>query len=100
MRSGGKKAWALLLPKSLRDDCFTICYAVKPWHDALYYSRISTAQLARFLKRHRPGPILDALEAHSGDFAHVNWDLGFDFAADRPRAESISINKIGIYGVL
>jgi hypothetical protein len=95
-RSGGKKCWPILLPRHLR-DCYTICYAVKPTHDGLYYSRISTLQLRTFLARHGKEDVAQVLEAHANDFAHVAWDLGFDFAA-APGAETLSIPKLAIHG--
>jgi hypothetical protein len=97
-RSGTRSAWRTLLPRYLR-ECFTICYAVKPKSDALYYARIDSGQLGRFLERHRPGALSAALRAHADDFAHLSWDLGFDFAA-APSAETMVIHKLGVHGVL
>ena len=96
-RSGSKSCWSTLLPKYLR-ECYTICYAVKPRHDSLYYSRIRTAQLARFLRRHGHAPLATLLTEHERDFAHLVWDLGFDFAA-APGAAHLSIDKLGIHGI-
>lgn len=96
-RSGGKACWSTLLPKYLR-ECHTICYAVKPRHDSLYYSRIRTGQLARFLKRHGHAPLAALLAEHERDFVHLVWDLGFDFSA-APSDERIAIDKVGIHGI-
>ncbi|MEQ9319059.1 MAG: hypothetical protein RIF41_07855 [Polyangiaceae bacterium] len=96
-RSGAKPCWSVLLPKYLR-ECHTICYAVKPRHDSLYYSRIRTGQLARFLSRHGHAPLAALLREHERDFAHLVWDLGFDFCA-APSAESLTIDKLGIHGI-
>jgi len=98
-RTGTKQAWGTLLPRYLREDCTTICYAVKPRSDSVYYSRIGTPALARFLERHLPGPVAQALRAHDDDFAHVGWDLGFDYCA-RPSDARVALPKIGIYSVL
>jgi hypothetical protein len=98
-RSGGRACWSTLLPKDLR-ECFTICYAVKPTHDALYYSRITSAVLARFLREHGPArarPLAQTLAEHDADFAHLSWDLGFDFCA-APSAKTMSIRKVGLHG--
>jgi hypothetical protein len=97
-RTGGKKCWPTLMPAALR-DCFTICYAVKPEWDGLYYSRISSAQLIPFLDRHGKKDVADVLRAHDDDFAHVSWDLGFDFSA-APGATSVAIEKLAIHGVV
>jgi hypothetical protein len=97
-RSGGKRCWPVLLPAALR-DCFTICYAVKPEWDGLYYSRISTTQLIPFLSRHGQGDLAALLHAHADDFAHVSWDLGFDFRAP-PGADEIAIPKLAVHAVI
>ncbi len=98
-RSGAKPCWGKLMPAHLR-SCFTICYAVKPQADGLYFSRIGTEQLVPFLEAHRPGPLLALLRHHEDDFAHQRWDLGFDFATDSPASDAVSIDKIAIHGVL
>jgi hypothetical protein len=96
-RSGDKTCWSTLLPKYLR-ECFTICYAVKPRSDSLYYSRVSTAQLARFVATQRP-ELQQLLLSHEGDLEHLSWDIGFDFAA-ASSASSLTIEKFGVHGVL
>lgn len=99
-RAGGRAAWGGLLPRWLRDDCFTVCYAVKPRADGLYYARIGTEALARFLGRHGHPDLAGLLSHHRADFAALRWDLGFDFAAASPSATSLSIDKIAIHGVV
>ena len=96
-RSGQKSCWGTLLPKYLR-ECFTLCYAVKPCHDGLYYSRIRTGQLARFLRRHGHAPLAALPAHHEAHLAHLVCDLGFDFAA-APSATSLTIDKLGIHGI-
>jgi hypothetical protein len=96
-RAGAKPCWGTLLPRYLR-DCFTICVAVKPRADGLYFSRIGSAQLARFLRGHHP-PIASVLEAHAAELAPLRWDLGFDYAAPGKSATHVAIDKIGIHGV-
>jgi hypothetical protein len=87
------KSWRKrLFPPELR-ECFTICYAVKPRSDALYFSRLSTAQLSAFLRNRRPGALVALLEEHHDDLAHLVWDVGFDFNAE-------GLHKLGIHGVL
>ena len=93
-RSGGKRDWALLLPAFLR-DCHTICYAVKPRHDGLYFARLRTPQLVEWLTRHKI-PLAGLLTAHAEDFAHLCWDLGFDFAS---RGDKVHIDKFAIHGI-
>ncbi|MEZ4227489.1 MAG: hypothetical protein R3B13_41505 [Polyangiaceae bacterium] len=97
-RSGARGCWAQLLPKQLR-DCFTICYAVKPHWDGLYYSRVSAAQLLPFLRAHGRDHVAEVLAAHERDFAHALWDLGFDFAAP-PGAQGLRIEKLALHGVV
>ncbi len=47
----------------------------------------------------RTGDVVDVLRAHEDDFAHVSWDLGFDFAA-APGATRVAIEKLAIHGVV
>ena len=96
-RAGDKSALPLLMPDYLL-DCRTVCYAIKPDYDGLYFSRIGTEQLLRFLAEHLPGALHDVLSAAASDFAHLLWDLGFDFR--RPASsKQPSIEKIGVYGI-
>jgi hypothetical protein len=97
-RSGSKTCWPTLIPRGLR-DCYTICYAVKPLRDGLYYSRISSEQLRTFLSRHGQMSTAAILADHANDFAHVSWDLGFDFAAE-PNATAVRIDKMAVHGVV
>ena len=97
-RAGSRSAWGALMPDALL-DCYTICFAVKPKADGLYYSRISSPQLAGFLRAHRHAALADALDAHAADFAHASWDLGFDFAA-RPGDAAVDVPKLAVHGVV
>jgi hypothetical protein len=97
-RAGGKAALELLLPDYLL-DCRTICYSVKPEYDGLYFSRLRTEQLLRFLAEHLPGALHDLLAGAGADFDHLYWDLGFDFRGGTARARP-KIEKIGVYGVV
>jgi len=98
-RAGGEPWRATLVPEYLL-ECRTVCFAVKPRHDGLYYSRVSSEQLCAFLERHLPGPVLDALCEEPDAFAHLRWDVGFDFAAIPGDGTPPSLTKIGIYGVV
>lgn len=87
-----------LIPAFLR-ECHTVCYAVKPNHDGLYYSRIGSEQLVRFLRSRRLGTqYADLLEAEASGFAAVRWDLGFDFSASHGSA-GIDVRKYAVHGV-
>jgi hypothetical protein len=97
-RAGGKAALPLLMPDYLL-DCRTVCYAVKPDYDGLYFSRIRSAQLLRFLAEHLPGVLHDVLAGAASDFAQLLWDLGFDFRRN-PESALPVIEKIGVYGVV
>ena len=96
-RTGRPQVWRSLLPQQLT-ECYTICYAVKPQRDGLYFARISSAQLAWFLRRVSKPALADVMEAHKEDFAHCVWDLGYDFALDesaiRPRIEKVAIHGV------
>ena len=97
-RSGRAEAWRGLMPRYLC-DCHTICYAVKPRRDGLYFARIQSSQLARFLRMTHKTALADVLEEHAEDFAHCVWDLGFDFALPES-AETTAIEKMAFHGVL
>jgi hypothetical protein len=97
-RAGNQKSHKILLPKELR-DCHTICYAVKPHSDSLYFSRITTKQLIWFFEHRWKHPLKDILVKSQDALSHLKWDLGIDFSANRP-TDLVSINKIGLYGVL
>jgi hypothetical protein len=86
------RGWQALVPAELL-DCYTLCFAVKPRADGLYYSRISTGQLADFLRGHSHAALADVLGAHSDDFAHLSWDLGFDFSG------GVEVSKLAVHGV-
>lgn len=83
-----------LMPAPLL-DCYTVCFAVKPNADGLYFSRISSPQLADWLAP-RHAPLAELLREDS--FAHLSWDLGYDFHA-RP-GERPQLHKFAIHGVL
>ena len=85
-----------LLP-ALFSRCYTICYAEKRTADALYFSRITTRQLRTFVRTYMPGPLSEALQAHRAEFAHLCWDVGYDFQR-RPTASQSRIVKAGLYG--
>ncbi len=97
VRAGGPKAQARLAPKWLR-DCYTICFATKRLTDALYFSRVETPRLSRFLDAYMPGPTADMIRAHQDEFAHLRWDVGYDFATSATDAATPSVYKAGFYG--
>ena len=80
-------------------DCHTICYAVKPSHDGLYFSRLTGAQVARFLASHGYEPLARAFHGPQSSFSHLRWDIGYDFSKGAPD-EAPKIQKIGLYGLL
>ena len=96
-RSGRASVWPRLMPRYLC-DCFTICYATKPSRDGLYFARIRSGQLARFLRATHKVELAQVLESHADDFSHSLWDLGFDFALDES-AEVPSIDKLAFHGI-
>ena len=98
-RAGSEAHHRELLPEYLL-PCRTVCYAVKPGHDGLYFSRVTTAQLTAFLSRHLEGPLKDLLSTHADEFAHLRWDLGFDYCIARDSDEPLRLPKMGVYGVV
>ncbi|MEC7987306.1 MAG: hypothetical protein VX278_19200 [Myxococcota bacterium] len=97
-RAGDRRYHKILLPKQLR-PCHTICYAVKPLSDGLYFSRIHTDQVIWFFKHHWKHELGKVFEHNREEFEHLRWDLGIDFCAPTPTTRA-RINKFGIYGVL
>lgn len=85
-----------LLPRGLT-DCYTICFAVKREADTLYFSRVTTRQARATLKSLWP-PVAALLRAHRHDFAHVRWDVGYDFTAPSTDLGAPVIQKVGLYG--
>ena len=60
-----------------------------------------SAALAQALSEHFPGPLSELFAAqHAGDFAHLRWDLGYDFCLPEPGATAARIDKVGFYGIL
>jgi hypothetical protein len=99
IRSGDEGSCRALLPEHL-SDCHAICYATKPLCDALYFSRISTPALTRALTEHFPGPLVELFRSHPDDFAHLRWDLGYDFRLTQPGSTTACVDKVGLYGIL
>ena len=95
-RAGTVDAGRALIPKAL-ERCHTICYAVKPGADGLYFARITTPELRDWIAERQP-EVAAMLTEHAEDFAHLRWDLGFDFAGT-PSSTSIDIHKYAIHGV-
>lgn len=61
--------------------CRTVVAANKRRADAVYFSGISAAALARFTREFAwPAAIRDALAAELHRFAHLRFDVGFDYA--------------------
>lgn len=88
---------AALYPDELR-DCHTICFAVKPRCDGLYYSRVTTEQAANFFSRMDPPgtDVAALLREHADELRPVRWDIGFDVHAP---LGSVVVPKYAIHGV-
>ncbi|MRG94999.1 hypothetical protein [Polyangium spumosum] len=77
-------------------NCRKICVANKRHADAMYFSRIPTPALSRFLRDHQwPGALQDFVRTRDEALGHLLWDVGIDFRAIDGRATTI---KSGIYG--
>ena len=85
-----------LIPPHLQ-QCERICVANKRHADALYFSRMSTRSLLRFMEEHDWHPALVSFVAsRSREHAHLLWDVGLDFArSERGRAR---VRKTGLFG--
>jgi hypothetical protein len=76
--------------------CRTICLAIKPLSDAVYFAGVTTAQLLWFLRTHGwPERTAAFVEQRADDFAHLRWDVGLDFTS---RDGKIVWTKTGLYG--
>jgi len=94
----GRDAGALdrLLPDWLA-QCQTIVVANKRHGDALYFSRITVAQLTRWLREFGwPDHMASLFERQAPRFRHMLFDVGFDFALCDGR---VSPGKSSWYGV-
>lgn len=86
---------AVLVPELRR--CQTICVANKRTHDCVYFSGIDVHQLGYFLERLAyPAPIRGFVREHAARFAHLRFDVGFDY---RMEGGKLKILKSGYYGV-
>lgn len=84
-----------LMPPQLF-NCHKICVANKRTSDALYFSRITTSALSKFLADHRwPEPLQTFARDHADDLGHLLWDVGLDFQRRDDHATPI---KSGLYG--
>lgn len=97
VRAGNADSRGALFPAWL-SACFTVCFATKRFSDALYFSRIDTPQLLRFMDQYMPGPVADMLHAHQDAFAHLRWDVGYDFATTSTDSTTAKVLKAGFYG--
>lgn len=80
-------------------SCFTLCFAQKRWSDAVYFSRIDTDRLLRFLSQRMPGPLAGVVQREAAQLAHLRWDVGIDFAST-DGGRSTHVTKAGFYGLL
>ncbi len=77
-------------------DCNRICVANKRRSDALYFSRISTPSLLRFLDEHEwPAALRTFANTRTAELDHLLWDVGIDYIARNGRATPA---KTGVYG--
>ncbi len=73
-----------------------ICVANKRRADALYFSRLTHAQLLFGLRHFGvAGPLQVFLEKAAARFDHALWDLGIDFVAE---GAELKVTKVGLYG--
>jgi hypothetical protein len=84
-----------LLPPHLW-RCGRVCVANKRSCDALYFSRVPTRALARFLEDHAwPASLRTLVDRNAGDFDHLLWDVGVDFRAGDGGAQVV---RSAVYG--
>jgi hypothetical protein len=78
--------------------CRRVCVANKRAADGMYFSGIDTDQLGWFLEHTGwPAPLRASLDGNRHRYAHLCWDVGFDFARD-PSGDAPRVTKAGIYG--
>jgi hypothetical protein len=93
-RQGVHRLSAILPPELLR--CGHVCVANKRRADALYFSRITTAQLSFAVDFFGLGAMPgDFVGDHEAELDHLLWDVGVDFVAD---GDALRIVKGGVYG--
>lgn len=79
-------------------NCRKVCVANKRSADALYFSRVTTRALQRFLVEQRwPAELAGYVEGWSDQLNHLLWDVGIDYRSDFDNTEVKPI-KTGIYG--
>lgn len=78
--------------------CRRLCVANKRHADGLYFSGVDTDQLAHFLARlDWPAALRAHVDGRRHRYAHLAWDVGFDFTiGDRPGAPP-RIDKSAVY---
>lgn len=95
--AGDPSARQALLPAELR-KCLTISYATKQYCDGLYFGRINTDQLAWFARKYLTAEVSDMIDSSRHQFAHVLWDVGFDFTFLNSDQCLPKLFKYGLYG--
>ncbi len=85
-----------LLPPAMM-TCHKACFANKRDGDALYFSRVATADVTPFLRARRwPDAFVAWMDAWAPRLDPLSWDVGVDFTAGtegRPR-----FRRSGLYG--
>ncbi len=77
-------------------NCRKICVANKRRADALYFSRVTTRALMRFLEDQGwPEELSAFVDGREKELNHLLWDVGIDFRATDGGATPV---KTGIYG--
>jgi hypothetical protein len=73
---------ASLVPPHLFRCAGRVCVANKRGCDGLYFSRVETRVLARFLRdRAWPAALGALIDEHAAELDHLLWDVGVDFRA-------------------
>jgi hypothetical protein len=96
-RAGTVDAGRALIPKAL-ERCHTICYAVKPAADGLYFARITTPELRDWIADRQP-----ALAAHAHRrtprTSPTSAGTSASTSTGPPRPPRMPIQKYAIHGV-
>jgi hypothetical protein len=88
-----------LLPTQLT-RCFRVSYATKAICDGLYFNRITIDQATWFASKYLPIHVARMLKANSGQFEHLYFDVGFDFAAPAGSDGPVELRKFAIFGLI
>jgi hypothetical protein len=95
-RHARSESLATLVPPHLFRCGGRVCVANKRTCDALYFSRVGSRALARFLRdRSWPAALRELADVHAAELDHLLWDVGIDFRASDA---GVRVVRSAVYG--